>query len=79
MHDGRLDRTLLAQIAGARDPVPGRRRRLYVNFIADTGDEARVRASYGAAKYERLARIKAEHDPDNVFHKNANIKPAVSV
>ena len=51
----------------------------YVNFIADTGDEARVRASYGAAKYDRLARIKAQYDPDNIFHRNANIKPAVSV
>ncbi len=51
----------------------------YVNFIADTGDDKLVRASYGEAKYDRLARIKAQYDPDNVFHKNANIKPAVSV
>ncbi len=51
----------------------------YVNFIADAGDEERVRASYGANKYDRLARIKAEYDPDNVFHKNANIKPAITV
>ena len=50
-----------------------------MNFIADTGDEERVRASYGADKYNRLSRIKAQYDPDNVFHKNANIKPAVSV
>jgi len=50
----------------------------YVNFQNDP-DEARVRASYGAAKYDRLARIKAQYDPDNLFHKNANIKPAVSV
>lgn len=49
----------------------------YVNFLQDSNDE-RVKATYGAEKYARLAQIKAEWDPDNVFHRNANIKPAHS-
>jgi FAD/FMN-containing dehydrogenase len=48
----------------------------YVNFISDDEPD-RVRASYGAAKYERLAQIKAKYDPDNIFHSNTNITPAL--
>ncbi len=46
----------------------------YVNFLVEA-DDARVRASYGEEKYQRLARIKAQYDPENVFHFNANVKP----
>jgi FAD/FMN-containing dehydrogenase len=46
----------------------------YVNAVAEYSGHG-VRASYGAATYERLARIKAEYDPDNMFHLNANIPP----
>ncbi|MFF0338610.1 FAD-binding oxidoreductase [Kribbella sp. NPDC004875] len=45
----------------------------YVNGIAEP-DEARLRASYGP-KYDRLVETKRKYDPDNVFHRNQNIKP----
>jgi FAD/FMN-containing dehydrogenase len=45
----------------------------YVNFMMDEG-QARVKATYGD-NYDRLARIKAKYDPDNVFRVNQNIKP----
>ncbi|TDW18722.1 FAD-binding oxidoreductase [Kribbella kalugense] len=45
----------------------------YVNGMVEA-DEARLRAAYGD-KYERLVEIKRKYDPDNVFHRNQNIKP----
>ncbi len=49
---------------------------VYVNFLGDEG-EARVRAAYPGATWDRLADIKARYDPDNVFRRNQNIAPAV--
>jgi FAD/FMN-containing dehydrogenase len=48
----------------------------YVNFMVEA-DADRVRASYGEAKYQRLALVKAKYDPDNIFNRNVNIKPAL--
>jgi hypothetical protein len=54
--------------------LPFASRGLYVNFMGDEGDEA-VRDAY-RANYERLVAIKLRYDPQNVFHRNQNIRPA---
>ena len=46
----------------------------YLNFMADAGED-QVRASYGEENYARLAAVKAEFDPANVFHRHHAIKP----
>ncbi|HEX9032268.1 MAG TPA: FAD-binding oxidoreductase [Streptosporangiaceae bacterium] len=46
----------------------------YVNFMADD-DSARVKDNY-SGHYQRLAEIKREYDPGNLFHLNQNIEPA---
>jgi FAD/FMN-containing dehydrogenase len=45
----------------------------YVNMMMDEGQE-RVRANY-RDNYDRLSRVKATYDPDNLFRVNQNIEP----
>ena len=49
----------------------------YVNFMMDDEAEGRVQASYGD-NYARLAAIKAQYDPKNLFRVNQNIRPAAA-
>lgn len=48
---------------------------VYVNNLGAEGED-RVRAAYGALKYERLVALKNRLDPQNVFHLNQNIRPS---
>ena len=49
---------------------------VYVNAIGGDVTEARKLAAYGGpAKYERLRELKRTWDPDNLFHRNANVAP----
>lgn len=47
---------------------------VYLNFEPETGEPV-VRAGFGDAKYARLAALKQEWDPDNLFRGNHNIAP----
>lgn len=48
---------------------------VYVNELLDEGEE-RVREAYGPA-YPRLAALKKQFDPDNIFRLNQNIRPVI--
>jgi hypothetical protein len=50
---------------------------VYMNFLHNDEGEARVRAAYGN-RYERLTRIKARYDPQNIFCSNQNIPPVAA-
>jgi FAD/FMN-containing dehydrogenase len=56
---------------------PHRAGSVYVNFLDADDAAGRVREAYPEQTYRRLAEVKAAYDPDNVFHRNTNIQPAV--
>jgi FAD/FMN-containing dehydrogenase len=49
--------------------------RAYVNFL---GDADAARTSYGEETYARLASLKNDYDPTNVFRLNQNIEPVAA-
>ena len=52
--------------------------KIYFNFpgLLEEGQSA-VRASYGA-NHDRLTKVKAQYDPENLFRLNQNIRPALA-
>jgi FAD/FMN-containing dehydrogenase len=78
-HDAADDETNIAYTRAFWDAaVPFSNGQTYFNFpgLLEEGDVA-VRSSYGA-NHNRLARIKAGYDPENVFRLNQNIRPAAT-
>jgi FAD/FMN-containing dehydrogenase len=78
-HDAADDETNIAYTRAFWDAaVPFSNGQTYFNFpgLFEEGDVA-VRSSYGA-NHNRLARIKAGYDPENVFRLNQNIRPAAT-
>lgn len=62
----------LAEFAAAmRQGAPG----VYVNFLGE-GEEGRLGEAYPEATWRRLAAVKAQYDPHNLFRHNYNIPPA---
>jgi FAD/FMN-containing dehydrogenase len=47
---------------------------VYVNFLEEEGVD-RVREAYPGETWERLRRVKAMYDPENLFRFNQNIPP----
>jgi FAD/FMN-containing dehydrogenase len=47
----------------------------YAGFLGDEGEEG-VRRAYPPATLERLAKVKRQYDPDNLFRLNLNVPPA---
>jgi len=50
----------------------------YGNYAPVDETPDRVRAAFGVERFDRLRRLKASYDPDNVFRFNLNVPPAIS-
>jgi FAD/FMN-containing dehydrogenase len=64
-----------AWVAGVANALSDGNSGAYVGFLGDEGPD-RVRAAYPGKTWERLAAVKAQYDPDNVFRLNQNVPPA---
>jgi FAD/FMN-containing dehydrogenase len=73
------DATNLAQIRAAHDALrPWLSRGIYANMLNFDEQDRLIDAYGGQDRYDRLARVKAQYDPDNFFRSNtAAIVPAL--
>lgn len=62
-------------VRGAWGKIEPLTRGNYVNIANSDDRDTRIQAAYGD-NYARLATLKKRYDPTNLFHLNANIKPA---
>ena len=64
-----------AWVDGFANELDQGREGAYVNFL-EADDPGGVQRAYPGATGQRLARIKARYDPDNLFRRNHNVAPA---
>jgi len=50
----------------------------YANYAPVDETIERIRLSFGADRFARLAAVKARYDPDNQFRFNLNVAPAIT-
>ncbi|WP_372789983.1 FAD-binding oxidoreductase [Paraconexibacter sp.] len=75
--DASDDQEMIAWGRGFREDVAGLGAEgTYLNFVGADEGQARVVASYGRQSYERLRRIKAQWDPQDVFRGSGHVPPA---
>jgi len=68
------DESRIPALRAAADRFAPHASGVYVNNLLDEGED-RVRAAFRDDRWARLQALKARVDPDNVFHRNANIPP----
>lgn len=51
--------------------------RRYLNYFSEDDVGLAARAAYGP-NFDRIAQLKARYDPENVFHLNMNVEPAMN-
>jgi hypothetical protein len=68
-----------ANVAWTRDTYsalePSFAGRRYLNYLSEDDIGQAGSAGYGP-NYDRIAKLKATYDPENVFHLNLNVEPA---